>query len=114
MYILEWKFFRKKFKFIIDKHFIDSILGYEKLKNSNFSTEQLVIMDVGTGAGFPGLVLAIYNPNINFHVKLYEKSRVKCIFLKDIAKKFKINCYINLHKSILITTKKIPRNNRLQ
>ena len=45
---------------IIDKHFIDSILGYEKLENSNFSTEQLVIMDVGTGAGFPGLVLSIY------------------------------------------------------
>ena len=40
------------------------------------------LSDLGSGAGFPGLIIAIYNPNFTFHVKLYEKSPVKCDFLR--------------------------------
>ena len=40
--------------------------------------------DLGSGAGFPGLILAIFNKNKDFHVKLYEKSPVKRAFLKDM------------------------------
>ena len=32
------------------------------------------------------MVLAIFNKNPNFHVKLYEKSPLKCDFLSKIAK----------------------------
>ena len=32
------------------------------------------LSDLGSGAGFPGLILALYNRNPKFHVKLYEKS----------------------------------------
>ncbi len=75
---------------IWNRHFLDSA---QLVKYINFNDQQS-LSDLGTGAGFPGLVLAIYNPNINFHVKLYEKSRVKCLFLKEITKKLKINCFI--------------------
>ena len=40
--------------------------------------------DLGSGAGFPGLILALFSKNKDFHVKLYEKSPVKRAFLKDI------------------------------
>ena len=53
------------------------------------------LSDLGSGAGFPGLVLAIFNKNPEFHVKLYEKSPVKRDFLNYIKKKLNINVEIN-------------------
>ena len=52
------------------------------------------LVDFGTGAGFPGLVLAICNKNPNFHVKLYEKSPVKREFLNFVKDKININVQI--------------------
>ncbi|WP_319205032.1 16S rRNA (guanine(527)-N(7))-methyltransferase RsmG [uncultured Ilyobacter sp.] len=46
---------------LIEKHFIDSMLLH-KLISEN--TENAI--DIGTGAGFPGMVLAICNPKIKF------------------------------------------------
>ena len=43
------------------------------------------IADLGSGGGFPGIILAIYFQNFNFHVKLYEKSPVKSAFLINIS-----------------------------
>ena len=47
-----------------------------------------------SGGGFPGIILAIYYENFNFHVKLYEKSPVKSSFLSEISKKIGLNCKI--------------------
>ncbi len=63
------------------------------------------VSDLGSGAGFPGIVLGIYNPNYTFHVKLYEKSPVKCAFLRECIDnlKIKINVIegnINLQKIV--------------
>jgi len=49
------------------------------------------LSDMGSGAGFPGIIIAIFNNNPRFHVKLYEKSKVKCNFLLLIKKALKIN-----------------------
>ena len=48
------------------------------------------IVDFGSGAGFPGLIIAFYNENVRFHVKLYEKSPVKRAFLINIKEKLDI------------------------
>ena len=48
------------------------------------------IADFGTGAGFPGLVISIFNEKNTFHVKLYEKSPVKRDFLDEMIDKLKI------------------------
>ena len=50
--------------------------------------------DLGTGAGFPGIILAIFNKNPSFHVKLYEKSRVKNKFLLEVCSKLNIKAEI--------------------
>ena len=71
--------------FIWSRHILDSaqLVKYIDFKQGSLS-------DLGSGAGFPGLVLAIYNQNFNFHVKLYEKSPVKRDFLDEMIDKLKI------------------------
>ena len=49
------------------------------------------LSDMGTGAGFPGIILAIFNKNPQFHVKLFEKSIIKCNFLDKIRSKIDVN-----------------------
>ncbi len=70
---------------IWSRHILDSA---QLVKYINFKEGSL--SDLGSGAGFPGLVLAIYNQNFNFHVKLYEKSPIKRDFLDELIGKLKI------------------------
>ena len=49
-------------KDVITKHFMDSLSVNHEIRG----TQQ--VLDVGTGAGFPGMVLAIFNPGITFHL----------------------------------------------
>ncbi len=62
------------------RHILDSAQLLKFLNLSEVST----IADLGSGAGFPGLILALFNENLRFHVKLYEKSPVKREFLNKI------------------------------
>ena len=72
------------------RHILDSA---QLVKYINFNKGSL--SDLGSGAGFPGLVLAIFNQNFNFHVKLYEKSPVKKSFLDEIIGKLKIKASLS-------------------
>ena len=78
---------KKTEKSIWIRHILDSaqiIKFIDKSKQQN-------IVDFGSGAGFPGLIIAIYNENVRFHVKLYEKSPVKRAFLSNVKKELDIN-----------------------
>ena len=93
MFVTELLIANKKHNFIAkstegsiwSRHILDSA---QLVKFINFKHGSL--SDLGSGAGFPGLVLAIYNQNFNFHVKLYEKSAVKRDFLDEMISKLKI------------------------
>lgn len=63
---------------IIEKHFYDSIIcsTYKKLEGT--------LVDVGTGAGFPGVVLKITYPNLK--VTLLEPLNKRCVFLNELIK----------------------------
>ena len=52
------------------------------------------IADLGSGGGFPGIVLAIFYDNFNFHVKLYEKSPIKAKFLTKIVKELNLKAKV--------------------
>ena len=69
------------------------------------------LSDLGSGAGFPGLILAIFNRNKNFHVKLFEKSPVKRAFLDRINRKLSINVEIkgNVYDEIADTDYVVSR-----
>ena len=71
---------------IWDRHILDSA---QLVKFIEFK-DYLSLSDLGTGGGFPGIVIAIFNKNPKFHVKLYEKSKVKVKFLNSIREKLNI------------------------
>ena len=66
-------------KEIIYKHFLDSALIYG-CKNFNESGR---IIDIGTGAGFPGVVLSILFPQIKF--SLVDSRLKRVLFLKKLV-----------------------------
>lgn len=60
------------------RHFVDSMQVFEHLPSSKGH-----LVDLGSGAGFPGLVLAV----MGFEkVTLIESDRRKCIFLKQVIR----------------------------
>ncbi|MDC1092506.1 16S rRNA (guanine(527)-N(7))-methyltransferase RsmG [Pelagibacteraceae bacterium] len=69
-----------------ERHILDSA---QLVKYIDFKAGSLT--DLGSGAGFPGIILAIFNENKNFHVKLYEKSPVKRKFLNFIISELDLN-----------------------
>ncbi len=75
---------RNSEKDIWNRHVLDSAQLVKHIDHKNFNS----LSDLGTGAGFPGIILSIfYSDILTFHVKLYEKSKVKINFIRDIIKK---------------------------
>lgn len=64
---------------VLLKHFIDSIIS---MKYVDFHNKKLV--DLGSGAGFPGIPLAILFPDSSF--TLIEANGKKCSFLNETIK----------------------------
>ena len=67
---------------IIIKHFLDSI-SCIKVINKYINTEGVSVIDVGTGAGFPGVPIKIICSSIR--LSLLEARKKKTIFLEKIV-----------------------------
>jgi len=62
-----------------DRHFEDSLQLLDYIPDSVKS-----ICDIGSGAGFPGLIIAISRPNLD--VSLIESDVRKCAFLRTVSR----------------------------
>lgn len=71
----------KEEKQVFIKHFYDS-LTLTKMINLKTTT---TLLDIGTGAGFPGIVLKIFYPDI--HITLIDSNNKKIKFLEELIKK---------------------------
>ena len=73
------------------KHMIDSLSCYDpKIIKSGFS-----IIDVGTGAGFPGIPLAIYNRSLK--VTLFDSLKKRLTFLESVMDELQLTNCTTLH-----------------
>ena len=77
---------------IILKHFIDSITILKNIPNNT----QLI--DVGTGAGFPGIPINIVNNSIN--VMLLDSLNKRINFLNEIIKELKLENINTIHARV--------------
>lgn len=94
------------------KHFYDSltickVCDFNKIKN---------LIDIGTGAGFPGMVLKIFFPDIE--VTLLDSNNKKTKFLDELSKKLNLKVTIindrvenfsknNLNKFDIVTSRAV-------
>ena len=74
---------------VIIKHFIDSLTA------SKYIEDNKSIVDVGTGAGFPGLPLAIYNDNYN--ITLVDSLNKRINFLNEVTNQLEIKNVTSIH-----------------
>jgi 16S rRNA (guanine527-N7)-methyltransferase len=68
---------------IFTRHFADSAQIYDLIEDKS------EIVDLGSGAGFPGVILKILmdNKKITGNITLIDKSPKKCKFLQDLSNK---------------------------
>ena len=88
---------------IWNRHFLDSFQVIDFIDENDNS-----IVDLGSGAGFPGLIIAILakDRKIRLKVKLIEKSTKKALFLREIVNYLNLNVEV-LNINALTYTKKL-------
>ncbi len=76
----------------IKKHIVDSAFLLKILDENSKS-----VMDIGSGAGFPGIILNIFNPSLN--IISVESIFKKCNFQKSVTRKLNLYnfCCLNLN-----------------
>lgn len=98
--LVEWNSFMNltaitEFEDVCKKHFLDSLsvihaIPYEELLSMNLS-----LIDIGTGAGFPGIPIAIVFPNIK--VTLLDSLNKRINFLNTVIEKLSLDNCITIH-----------------
>lgn len=77
---------------VMNRHFEDSAQLMKFIdKNDNN------ILDIGSGAGFPGIVMELIKKDLNldFKIELSEKSIKKCTYLQELCDYLKIDVVIH-------------------
>lgn len=73
------------------KHIIDSLSAYDE----RYMVEHASILDLGTGAGFPGIPLKIYKDS--FHMTLFDSLKKRLTFLDGVIKDLGLEYVKTLH-----------------
>ncbi len=75
---------------LVRKHFLDSLAAVpfiarriELMREKPGRSDPVSLVDLGSGNGFPGIVLKIALPHVSF--TLVERSAKRCGFLKNVA-----------------------------
>ncbi len=89
-------------KIIINRHFDDSAQLIKFIDKNDKK-----ILDIGSGAGFPGIVMELIKKdlNLNFKTELSEKSVKKCTYLQELCNYLKIDVVIHNEDVRKIKTK---------
>ncbi len=87
---------------IVIKHFIDS------LTVSGFVQDGSQVLDIGTGAGFPGIPLAIVNETLNITVLDAREKRI--FFINEVLRELEIANVMTAFSRAEDTDNKIKRN----
>lgn len=77
---------------VIVKHFVDSVLPYKSIKKNS------LVVDVGTGAGFPGIPLKIIREDIN--LTLVDSLQKRINFLNQLIEKLNLNNVKTFHARV--------------
>ena len=77
--------------FVVERHILPSLF-FVKIIEEQTKDAKVRILDLGTGAGLPGVVLSIVKPG--WDVVLLDSNRKKTLFLRRIKTDLKLNCEV--------------------
>ena len=83
---------------ILSRHFLESILCAHKLPQGIVS-----LLDFGSGAGFPGIPIALIRPEIS--VTLAESQNKKAAFLREAVRTLDLNTKVHSARAETLVTK---------
>lgn len=87
-----------EYKDVVIKHFVDSVLilntSYMNTKSFD-NVSSLNVIDVGTGAGFPGIPLKIIYPDI--HLTLLDSLNKRINFLNEVIERLELENISCIH-----------------
>jgi 16S rRNA (guanine527-N7)-methyltransferase len=69
---------------IVRRHFGESLFAARHLDPGNLDPGNITLLDFGSGAGFPGLPIALFRPDIQ--VTLAESQNKKATFLREAVR----------------------------
>jgi 16S rRNA (guanine527-N7)-methyltransferase len=73
---------------LVERHFLPSLF-LDTCLSENLTGD---LMDLGSGAGFPGVLIAIMRPALA--VTLLDASRKKTLFLEEVCAQLTLNCRV--------------------
>lgn len=79
-----------------DRHILDSIQLYPLIPNT-----AKTLVDIGSGAGLPGLVLAIVNKALNgplTEITLIESDIKKCVFIQEAIRTLGLQVHVKIER----------------
>ncbi|KUK32285.1 MAG: Ribosomal RNA small subunit methyltransferase G [Thermoanaerobacterales bacterium 50_218] len=82
---------------LVEYHFLDSL---QILRTCSWEG-RLRVVDIGTGAGFPGVPLKICLPNLEMY--LVEAQRRRCVFLQQLIEELNLTgCYLLCNRAEIL------------
>lgn len=84
-----------EFDDVIKKHFVDSLSLVKAYSKNNFIDKYFSVLDVGTGAGFPGIPLKIVFPNLK--ITLMDSLNKRVVFLQEVIASLNLEDIEALH-----------------
>lgn len=81
-----------EFEEVIHKHFVDSVVNFEKMVDNS---KKITLIDVGTGAGFPGIPIKIVYPSVK--VVLLDSLNKRIKFLQEVIEELRLEDIVAVH-----------------
>lgn len=72
---------------VVERHYVESLRAIPLIDQPGIASRRRTLVDIGTGGGFPGLVLAVARADLD--VVLVEPNQRKCAFLEAALRRIR-------------------------